>query len=156
MRRFATSFGLFAAIVLGILGVSTAHAAVFTVNDTTDAVDVNPGDGICATAAGTCSLRAAVQETNALPGPDTIVVPAGTYALTIPGVDEEAAATGDLDVTDVLVIQGAGATTIVDGGGLYRLFDVHPPVSTSSSLLAPASVSSQPYSRLAVEQAVTA
>src|SRR5271157_3070418 len=156
-RAIGAALGFaFAALALGIFGVSPTEAAVFTVNDTVDAVDVNPGDGICATAAGTCSLRAAVQETNALPGPDTIIVPAGTYALTIPGADEEAAATGDLDVTDVLVIQGAGAgTTIVDGAGLDRLFDVHPPASTSSSLLAPASVSSQPYSRLAVEQAVS-
>ena len=46
-----------------------AHAKRFNVNSTQDAVDLNPGDGICATATGECTLRAAIQETNALPEP---------------------------------------------------------------------------------------
>src|SRR5689334_17767092 len=36
----------------------------FVVNSTEDATDLVPGDGRCATAAGKCSLRAAVQESN--------------------------------------------------------------------------------------------
>jgi CSLREA domain-containing protein len=40
------------------------------VNSTLDAIDAVPGDGICATAGPTpvCTLRAAVQEANALAG----------------------------------------------------------------------------------------
>src|SRR5207302_2019849 len=38
----------------------------FTVNDNGDAGDANPGDGICATAGSVCTLRAAIQEANAL------------------------------------------------------------------------------------------
>ena len=103
------------------------EAASFTVTSTSDAVDFNPGDGVCETAAGNnvCTLRAAVQETNTLGGSDTITVPAGTYVLTIPGNNEHAAAQGDLDVTGVVTIAGAGAlTTIIDGGGLDRVFEV--------------------------------
>ncbi len=55
-----------------------AVADTFTVNSTSDAVDKTPGDGICATAAGLCSLRAAITEANLHPGPDTI-------AFAIPG-----------------------------------------------------------------------
>src|SRR6266404_8283088 len=85
-----------------LLAVAPAAAAMFTVNDTADAVDAVLGDGTCATAGGTCPLRAAIQEANALPGPDTIMVPAGTYLLTVGGAAarcEDAAAQGDLDIT---------------------------------------------------------
>ena len=63
--------------------------SAFSVDSTTDAVDAVPGDGVCATAATECTLRAAIMEANALPGPDAIVVPAGTYVLSIPGTDED-------------------------------------------------------------------
>src|SRR5207247_9755677 len=100
-------------------------AANFTVDSTADAVDARPGDGVCATLAGQCTLRAAVQEANARPGTDSISVPPGTYVLAIPGAGEDASATGDLDITDDLTITGSGAgSTIVDGGHLDRVFHV--------------------------------
>src|SRR5206468_1331550 len=45
----------------------TVAARTFTVNSSGDAVDVNPGDGICETAPGNgvCTLQAAVREVNA-------------------------------------------------------------------------------------------
>jgi len=104
-----------------------AQAKLFNVNSTQDAVDVNPGDGICATATGECTLRAAIQETNALPGADQIFVPGAVYTITIQGADEDCAASGDLDITDDLMITGGGAqATIVDGRGLDRVFQVLP------------------------------
>jgi predicted outer membrane repeat protein len=126
------------ATVLGHMAAGLAGAAGFnfTVNDTSDRVDVRVGDGACRTSAGTCTLRAAIQETIALPGPDTIFVPGGTYALEIPPLNQNLAANGDLDITDSLAITGAGAgATTVDGGtpqagapprvhGLDRLFEV--------------------------------
>jgi CSLREA domain-containing protein len=100
-----------------------ANAAKFLVNSTKDAVDIVPGDGVCATDTGECTLRAAIQEANALPGADIIQLPAGTYTLSIPGANEDAAATGDLDITGNLTLQGAGANaTIVDGAKLDRVF----------------------------------
>ena len=92
--------------ILGWTMAGSASAAVFSVNSVTDGVDTTPGDGICATAAGTCSLRAAIQESNALMGPDTISLPPGTYALTLAGLAENRAASGDLDITDDLAING--------------------------------------------------
>jgi hypothetical protein len=100
-------------LTLGVAGVpSAALAASFTVNDTSDVVDINPGDGRCRTAAGTCTLRAAVMETNALGGADTVTLPAGTYTLSIIGAARDASA-GDLNITDALTLAGAGATSTV-------------------------------------------
>ncbi len=86
-----------------------------------DSVDAQPGDGFCADSAGACSLRAAVQEANASGG-GTIDLKKGTYTLTIAGIDEDAAATGDLDVTSRITVDGNGAT--VDAAGTDRVFDV--------------------------------
>ena len=76
--------------------------AVFTVNSALDSVDANVGDGLAQDAAGNTTLRAAVMETNATADADTINLPAGTYNLTLAGFGENAAATGDLDVTENL------------------------------------------------------
>ena len=121
-----------AALAAGGLAAA-AEAATFTVNSTLDAVDRNPGDGLCRTNANTCTLRAAIQEANARTSADAIVVPTGVYAITRGGTS---ATTGDFDVTAPLTITGAGAgLTILDGGtppsgsiperrGLDRLLDL--------------------------------
>src|SRR6516165_10315062 len=49
----------------------------------------------------------AITAANANPGADTVVLSAGTYTLAIPGTGEDANATGDLDLTDDLTLQGA-------------------------------------------------
>lgn len=110
-----------------------AHAATFTVNSTADAVDANPGNGVCATAGGVCTLRAAIQEANALAGADTIVFAVdGTFTLTLTGSGEDAAATGDLDITDDLTITGNGqALTIIDGNLTDRVFETRPAAATT-------------------------
>jgi CSLREA domain-containing protein len=114
-------------VVVAASGSRPAYAATFTVDSTADVVDAIPGDGTCATAGGDCTLRAAIQETNALAGADTVNLPSDTYSLTIPGADEDAAATGDLDITDDLTITGAdAATTIIDGRSRDRVFHISP------------------------------
>lgn len=52
--------------------VPAARGATFTVDGDGDQPDLVIGDGICATAMGTCTLRAAIREANATPGPDEI------------------------------------------------------------------------------------
>lgn len=42
--------------------VPTALAATFTANSTADDPDKTPGNGLCLTEAGDCTLRAAVQD----------------------------------------------------------------------------------------------
>jgi CSLREA domain-containing protein len=77
------ALGLAAVVVLVVTGgtsPSPVYAATFTVNSTGDGGDATPGDGVCETATGNgvCTLRAAIQEANALAGTDTI-------AFNIPG-----------------------------------------------------------------------
>ena len=102
-----------------------AAGATFVVNSQLDAVDVTPGDAVCATAGAVCTLRAAVQEANALAGVHVITLPAGTYTLTIRGQGEFLGATGDLNIASGknITINGAGsATTIIDANGIDRAF----------------------------------
>ncbi|MCA9773341.1 MAG: hypothetical protein KC466_13085, partial [Myxococcales bacterium] len=110
-------------LAVAILLAGNAHAGTFVVDATVDAVDANPGDGVCATAEGDCTLRAAVMETNHLAGADTIFLPEGIYVLTLEGRLERDGATGDLDVFDDLTIRGAGSDrTIVDANRIDRAF----------------------------------
>ena len=120
-------------VLLGLVSAAPAATAqaTFVVNSTADAVDVNAGDGLCATQAGTCTLRAAVIEANNHQGPDTITFSTnGTFQLALAGANEDFAQKGDLDVTDNLTIIGNGrAGTVIDGGGTTvndRVFHVDP------------------------------
>ena len=61
----------------------TAGASIFTVNTTGDGADTNPGDGCAEDGSGAVSLRAAIEETNALPGVQTIRFAIGSGAVTI-------------------------------------------------------------------------
>ena len=118
--------GTSAALVLCIGLAATAHGTTITVNSTDDSLAVD----------GNCTLREAIIAANtdaavdACPagsGADVVVVPAGTYTLTLVGADEDAAATGDLDVTADLEIDGAGAaTTVIDGNSTDRVLDIDP------------------------------
>jgi CSLREA domain-containing protein len=84
--RRTLSFFLLAVLVATSIGVlfmaGEAHADTFFVNSTKDRVDERPGDGLCFTGVrivhddggieGECTLRAAIQEANAVAGADTI------------------------------------------------------------------------------------
>ncbi len=113
--------------------------STLTVNTTADAADAVPGNASCATASGFCSLRAAVQESNRLPGTQVISLPSGTYGLAIPPASEggfDPAAAGDLDLLDDVFVAGSGATRpTVDANDLSRGFDVAPGVSAAMTTL---------------------
>lgn len=110
----------------------------FVVNTRNDSVS----PGACAAATpGQCSLREAVIEANAVGGLDTIMVPAGTYTLTRANststTGENAASTGDLDITDGVNIMGAGsASTIIQAGttssnGIDKIISINPLFTTA-------------------------
>lgn len=122
-------------VVALMLASPLVPAADFVVITTADSVDATPGDGVCADAGGACSLRAAVQEANALPGADRIELPAGRYVLSLAGPREDLAASGDLDVHDALTIVGAGAgtgadATVIDGKAADTVLELHPDAAT--------------------------
>jgi len=68
---------------------------------TGDGADANPGDGVCATASGNCSLRAAIQESNAIAGTDNIY-------FDIPGTGVKTISPGSSlpDITSAVYIDG--------------------------------------------------
>ena len=114
------------AMVAAMLGIARpAYAASITVTTTAD--EFNTG--------AACSLREAIQAANtdaafggcaAGAGPDTINLPAGTYTLTLTGIEDVNHA-GDLDVSSSMTIAGAGqGSTIIDGNNADRVFAVFP------------------------------
>ena len=133
LRALVPAALLALAVVAGIAvwNAPLGHAqATFTVTSTADTVDAAPGDGVCADAAGLCTLRAAVQEANALAGADTILLQPGTYVLAIVGAGNGSAASGDLDLTDDVTIDGArGSLATIDAAAIDRIFDIEDPVT---------------------------
>ncbi|WP_376694929.1 choice-of-anchor Q domain-containing protein [Wenzhouxiangella sp. EGI_FJ10305] len=116
----------FLVALLMISGIHGLQAATFNVNSTTDAVDSNPGDGICETSSGSgdCTLRAAVMEANEAAGPHTIELPAGDFVLSIDDPANDDASAGDLDVLEETTIRGSGVeNTRIDGDDTIRLFE---------------------------------
>ena len=105
----------------------------YVVTTGNDAVDVNPGNGICGTVFPSigdevlCSLRAAIEEANLAPGTQTIRLATRNHGLSIPGVDQSPRQ-GDLDINDaeLLIIGNGTGNSIVEGvsGFSERLLDL--------------------------------
>lgn len=123
---------LFALFAISALLVGPVYAeTTITVDTLVDAVDHNSD----------CSLREAIIAANtdsavdscpAGSGNDVILLATGIYTLALAGQAEEAALTGDLDITapQDLTIQGVDVvSTTIDAGGLDRIFDVIHPLS---------------------------
>jgi CSLREA domain-containing protein len=129
-------------LLIGALSIScaapAAFAATFTVNTTVDAPDASPGNGVCLTASGTCSLRAAIEEANVTAATDTIAfaIPgAGVHRIitstlpsasrplivdgfTQPGSQPNTNPTGGLNA--VLTIELAGGLKLLGGTSTAR------------------------------------
>ena len=128
---------ILAAALLVAGGGQPAYAAAITVTTTDDELNSD----------GDCSLREAIQAANTDlavdactggSGADTIVVPAGTYTLTI-GLSEAPLFGSHLRIDSDLTLSGAGAgNTIIEAGGNFRVFlifsNVQQPVVTMSGL----------------------
>jgi len=114
----STLFFAPAALVLLTAAAGPVVAASFYVTTPLDTLD-----GTCDSH---CSLRDAVVAANADTGTvDTIYLQAERYELTIPGVDENHAATGDLNLMSSLRIVGKGPRrTIIDANSIDRVFKV--------------------------------
>jgi len=133
MARWNTSHrrsrltGICLATVAATLALGgSAAAAVFQVDTTGQGADASPGNGICADAGGGCSIRAAVQEANALGGPDEVRVPPGNYPITqvhlqitsslrlvgTGGARQTTLTAGAPSVNRILQITGGGTVTV--------------------------------------------
>jgi|GEM_PF-908312 len=111
-----------------IFMTANCPAAYFIVDRFEDAPDVAPGDGFCIgqnMVGDVCSLRAAINETNALPGADTILVTAGEYELSIDGQNDDSGWSGDLDITDEVLIINGTSGLIINAHAIDRIFHIH-------------------------------
>lgn len=101
----------------------------YTVNSNADAPDSNPGNGVCLSTLGGCTLRAALMEAGAQDTPILISIPAGVFNVNIPGEDEDLGVTGDLDIIAleregrILIGQGPDKT-IIRSNGTDRVFNL--------------------------------
>lgn len=113
---------------------SAKGGTIFTVGSSADAPDTIPGDGLCETSTATCTLRAAIEEANALPGLDTVEFTAGVTVALVPSTP--------LLITDPLVIDGTshpafGGMPVVEiDGSLAATPLVLAPGSSGSVILA--------------------
>ena len=113
----AVALAVLLLVVLVIAAPSRAiQGPTFTVNSAGDAPDLLPGDGVCDTlvpAPGTCTLRAAIQESNAQSGSANIVF-ASTITLISPSTTLPM-------ITDTVELNGAlpvGGRVEIDGSSL--------------------------------------
>ena len=101
------------------------NGLLFTVNDVADTADASVGDGICADAVGRCTLRAAVEESNATAARDAII-----FNLPQPSIIN--LTLGELTINYSLDIVGPGARRLTvqrstaAGTPNFRIFHVPP------------------------------
>lgn len=112
-------------LVFFVCLTTKVFAANFTVNQNGDTSDAAAGDGICADAIGNCTLRAAVDEANALTSDDTVNFAASLANTTITltsgneiSINQITGATGTLTIAGL----GADKLTIDGGTGTNRIF----------------------------------
>lgn len=125
------------------LPAAASDPVTFVVDALDDEVDANPGDGVCRTASGTCTLRAAIQEADDSLLPHVIQLPVGHLDLTIPTrwfLPSPTAdlktdpAYGELNIRGQVTVVGAGADrTTIDAHGIDRVFSVAPTGSLALS-----------------------
>jgi len=114
------------ALLLALAPPVAASAATFAAGNGDDAIDAVPGDGVCASADGSCTLRAAVEEANALPGADTITLGAMKYTV----------ASTALHLTDeVNIIGPSAASCTIRARKRTRIFEIESGVQTVMSNL---------------------
>jgi CSLREA domain-containing protein len=122
-------------VLLTVLAAPGRMAAntPFVVNSAADLPDANPGDGVCETAPGNgvCTLRAAIEEANALPGADTI-----TFSSSLPNPATFDVLTTFLRIDQDLTIIGRGeSSTIIDAvDSSHRALVVFTATATISGL----------------------
>ncbi|HEX8289187.1 MAG TPA: cohesin domain-containing protein [Pyrinomonadaceae bacterium] len=101
---------------------AVAQATTFNVNNNADTIDANTSDNLCKDASGNCTLRAAIQQANALAGDDII-----TFAIANPSTID--LTIGEITITSNITINGTGARNLIiqralTGVSAFRVFNI--------------------------------
>ena len=126
--------------------VILAPNAVFTVTSTADLPDSTPtaANGVCQASNGLCTLRAAIMQSNHSGGSNVIMVPDGTYTLTLGPPDDEfntggaTEQSGDLDIFSWDLFDGSPILTAVGitggtrDGCIIQMGTLSPTLATNS------------------------
>ncbi len=112
--KFRALFSPLLILLLVIVAHSQrVHGTTWVVNSSGDSHDLVAGDGICGdpmSPDSTCSVRAAIEESNSNSQPDTVLVPFSLSPIRL--------TLGGLTVSDArTVIRGLGGPAIIDGAG---------------------------------------
>jgi uncharacterized repeat protein (TIGR01451 family)/CSLREA domain-containing protein len=99
-----------------------ACPSAFTVNDLGDAADATPGDYQCSTSGGVCTLRAAIQEANAITACSPL-----TINFSVAGTIDLGSVLPDLNHPNLTIDNGTDPTTLTVrrvSSGNYRIFTI--------------------------------
>jgi CSLREA domain-containing protein len=107
-----------------VLSAQIALGGIYIVNSVGDEPDDNPGDNVCHTALGSCTLRAAIMEANATAGTDTI-----QFSIPGPGVHTIQPTSPLPTITDTIIIRGytqpgASGNTLSIGDNAVILIEI--------------------------------
>jgi CSLREA domain-containing protein len=123
----AATVALFGAVGPVTTAVAAAGAGrTLAVNSRADAHDADPGDGHCRDAAGRCTLRAAIEEADALApvGGVRIPIPPGDYQLSLGTLLLGAPSRGRR--LSVEIAGSPGRPPVIDAGRRFRVLSVAP------------------------------
>ena len=125
-RRSGRAAGVALLSLGGGLFATALSAATFVVNSAGDEPDADVTDGLCATALGSCTLRAAIEQSNASVGADTI-----SFNILGTGVHTIAPASPLPSLTDVLGVTidgytqpGSHANTLAIGNDAVLMIEI--------------------------------
>lgn len=130
LKNYANRLFIFAFIVgIFVFGglVQSVRADTFIVDVTGDTGDANPGDGFCADVSGDCTLRAAVEEANALAGDDTITfsVPDNSTISPTPAINITSNIVIDASDVEGLTLDGGWDGNVGTVGTRIFFIDTH-------------------------------
>jgi CSLREA domain-containing protein len=126
--------GFLASSLVLILATAAASGDIFTVDSTGDESDDNLPDNLCHTTLNTCTLRAAIEQANALAGPDVI-----HFSIPGAGVHTIQPASGLPSITDPLTIDGysqsgAAPNSLAVGDNAVLLIEIDGSLAGSAGL----------------------
>ena len=114
-------------VVVGVSPLTTAQAASpYVIDSTADSPDDNLDDGVCASDAGECTLRAALQQAVA-DGVDATITLDPILLASVPTFAPSTELSVVVPSSVTITLQGAATNIgrpVISGGGTHRVFNV--------------------------------